>query len=853
MKRTAPLLLATFILWMLASSLSFAQINPSWISQYSDYASSGTARQYPIAMDAVGDYIATAGYMEGMLAIDGAYQFSESRYAGGFIALYKNRQLMWSKKTGEDSGYDYATDVVLGDDGSVYAVGRAGDWSPVTITPPLSVPIVGRNTAFLVKISASGTPLWARHFDGDDYSSDMAQAVATGPDARVVAAGFFEGSYVQIGGLTLTAPALPKVYDSRVQPSNYAFSVNRDNLFVASYASDGTLEWAKAFGSMTRDGISGNAVDEAGRTWVTGYVTGDTDFGLGMTPMNGTYTTYRAPDGTYRPIPNRDAFQGFMMVISSSGVIERVHVFPATGYSAAYRPLVASDGTVWSIAYYEGSLDLDGDGNPEYTSDPHDGQRILFQYDASGTILQAKPLPFGAYGNDLVERPDDGRIMIVGGHADVDMDNDGVVDIPTSGLTDFAVLDVFDANAPLMWRVDGPDYQNLYQGVALPGGEYLAAGYMYAAPVFEGGPSMTTRGVDGLLMQFTLGDPASWDGSGGGIADADEDGVPDESDNCPMVANTDQEDFDGDDSGDACDPDDDNDGVLDGDDAFPFDPTEDTDTDLDGIGDNADPDDDNDGLSDADEDALGTDPLIPDSDDDGVLDGTDVFPLDPEEWADADEDGVGDNADLFDDDPTEAYDADLDGLGDNADVCDATALPDPVPLQKLGQNRWVVDAGGNWITNAKKIKHPYTLLETGGCGCADIIEEMELGEGHLKFGCASGVLDDWIAILNGDPGKGYFSAMTDRRAVPESAVIEGAWPNPFNPMTSIRFGLPEAQKVRVAVYDVVGRQIEVLADGVMSEGYHTLRFDASTLPSGIYLLRLDARGESMTHKLMLLK
>jgi len=84
-------------------------------------------------------------------------------------------------------------------------------------------------------------------------------------------------------------------------------------------------------------------------------------------------------------------------------------------------------------------------------------------------------------------------------------------------------------------------------------------------------------------------------------------------------------------------------------------------------------------------------------------------------------------------------------------------------------------------------------------------------------------------------------------------VIEGAWPNPFNPMTSIRFGLPEAQKVRVAVYDVVGRQIEVLADGVMSEGYHTLRFDASTLPSGIYLLRLDARGESMTHKLMLLK
>ena len=76
----------------------------------------------------------------------------------------------------------------------------------------------------------------------------------------------------------------------------------------------------------------------------------------------------------------------------------------------------------------------------------------------------------------------------------------------------------------------------------------------------------------------------------------------------------------------------DGDGVNDGDDAFPSDPSESADADSDGVGDNA-----------------------------------DAFPSDPNESADADSDGVGDNADAFDDDPNESADTDSDGVGDNAD------------------------------------------------------------------------------------------------------------------------------------------------------------------------------------------
>jgi len=134
-------------------------------------------------------------------------------------------------------------------------------------------------------------------------------------------------------------------------------------------------------------------------------------------------------------------------------------------------------------------------------------------------------------------------------------------------------------------------------------------------------------------------------------------------------------------AGTLLDNDDDNDTVLDGDDAFPLDASESVDTDSDGIGNNADTDDDNDSILDGDDafplnasesvdtdsDGIGNNA---DTDDDGdnVADGADTFPLDATESEDTDSDGVGDNADAFPNDATETIDSDSDGTGDNSDA-----------------------------------------------------------------------------------------------------------------------------------------------------------------------------------------
>jgi len=90
-------------------------------------------------------------------------------------------------------------------------------------------------------------------------------------------------------------------------------------------------------------------------------------------------------------------------------------------------------------------------------------------------------------------------------------------------------------------------------------------------------------------------------------------------------------------------------------------------------------------------------------------------------------------------------------------------------------------------------------------------------------------------------------------AAPKEVHLLGNYPNPFNPVTTISYILPKETRVVLQVYDMLGRKVAVLVDGLQGPGKHRLSFDASHLASGMYLYRLEAGDRLLAGKMLLLK
>jgi len=144
------------------------------------------------------------------------------------------------------------------------------------------------------------------------------------------------------------------------------------------------------------------------------------------------------------------------------------------------------------------------------------------------------------------------------------------------------------------------------------------------------------------------------------------------------------------------------------------------------------------------------------------------------------------------------------------------------------------------------------------------IENPDQTEGLLYSFCnvypsESAPLASGRAILfTTDPPDSYPSTDVPEGDAPGLVVLEGARPNPFNPTTTIAFGLPEPADVSIEVYDVSGRLVRVLERGSRGAGYHRVVWDGKNdggaeVASGVYFCRLDALGESRRARMVLLK
>lgn len=97
---------------------------------------------------------------------------------------------------------------------------------------------------------------------------------------------------------------------------------------------------------------------------------------------------------------------------------------------------------------------------------------------------------------------------------------------------------------------------------------------------------------------------------------------------------------------------------------------------------------------------------------------------------------------------------------------------------------------------------------------------------------------------------GNFAVKTE---APTEYSLEHNYPNPFNPTTTIKYGLPQNEGIQLVVYNVRGQVIKTLVDEYKTAGYHTVSFNANKLASGVYIYKLQAGTFVMTRKMLLIK
>jgi len=98
-----------------------------------------------------------------------------------------------------------------------------------------------------------------------------------------------------------------------------------------------------------------------------------------------------------------------------------------------------------------------------------------------------------------------------------------------------------------------------------------------------------------------------------------------------------------------------------------------------------------------------------------------------------------------------------------------------------------------------------------------------------------------------------YSTYTAEEQLPTEYSLSNAYPNPFNPITTITFQLPKDGFVTLEIFDILGNKVASLVNEQKEIGKYTVRFDASSLASGTYIYQLRVNDYSSTKKMMLVK
>jgi cytochrome c peroxidase len=171
-------------------------------------------------------------------------------------------------------------------------------------------------------------------------------------------------------------------------------------------------------------------------------------------------------------------------------------------------------------------------------------------------------------------------------------------------------------------------------------------------------------------------------------------------------------------------------------------------------------------------------------------------------------------------------------------------MPAPEGLPKAYMHNGV-------FKSLKEVVHFYNTRDVEDWPAPEVADNVNTDElGNLGLTAEE---EDLIVLFMRTLSDGYTVPWDGMMLSNASSSLDVSGPNPFNPSTTIRFALFKAGNVRIDAYNVAGQHVSTLVNAWKDAGEHRVVFDANSLPSGVYFIRLTTTGSTLTTKAVLLK
>ena len=123
---------------------------------------------------------------------------------------------------------------------------------------------------------------------------------------------------------------------------------------------------------------------------------------------------------------------------------------------------------------------------------------------------------------------------------------------------------------------------------------------------------------------------------------------------------------------------------------------------------------------------------------------------------------------------------------------------------------------------------------------------------NLSSEFVTGNREGKIICFSGGP-LGTVSIKPINNVIPDKFTLAQNYPNPFNPTTKIKFDLPNIAKVKLTVYDILGREVSILINSELGPGQYEVTFNGNNFSSGVYFYRIEAGDYVDVKKMLLVK